>query len=86
MTKETYDLMISLGFKFLNYPVRLNDTQPSFLRTKLVGHNLEFIIPFKDAHNFLTYCVDAARYQGEKEGELKGKRELQSKLNELLNG
>ena len=89
MTKETYDLMISLGFKFLNYPPKINQCQPKFLKVRLTptfGCGIDFMMPLEDAHNFISYCIDKCYHVGVVEGVDRGKKELQSKLNELLNG
>lgn len=82
MNKETYDILISLGFQILNYP---NETEPTWIKVKHPVYNtivnvgsrasLELIM-----REILVKIADVGYAKGKEDG----KTELQGQFKTLM--
>lgn len=59
MTSELYDTIIKLGFEFVNYPPKINEAEPLFIRMKYKDYNF-YIDKHKlyDYHNGLSNLIE----------------------------
>lgn len=85
MNKQTYDILLLLGFQILNYPPKINEASPTFI--KMSHFRFSSVVQFHkdDDLNRIFQCISSAVYEeGYNQGLEHGEVNLQIRFKTLM--